>query len=663
MERLPKEPYLLVMSYLSVFEKLTCIRVCRQWQTNVLNRVLFFGSLTFGVPEWNQPTNFDKLRKAVTFYNTHKILKRQVLSLTINGRLDFELLLSLPSAFPRLKSLTLKDMYTDMSYDNNENIPLLSEFSSKFGKLKHLECLEVSATSAGYQEFPLSNYILGSTVFSDLTRVQISISRSLGINSLEKPISVKPLIDNLCSVPALIILELTGFEIGIMDMEKLHDYAVRLREIKLNQVQLAPPERDDITVYENGDYIVSDGVQLVDKETNQSISRRIKPRVTVYIPLYKEEDGDGGVVDGRVKMEENKEPSLHALFPPRKLQMCYSLGLLIINIKENGKDPIQHYNETTLVKWYTYIAVKYTSLYHINVVSAPLSNVMPPVDPLDELIIKIASNMSCIKNLNLLGMYPLSEKIVKGFDNIDADWVSLHTQITSDFVEETSIIRKSKQKGNIKKWTITDWTTAPIHMAYIIPSIIDTGKLLENLTTLDLIGQQYHHRLFIEIIHSLPWVETLSMGAIFFENDAVSTLRKPMVHPSRLKQLRVGFISREQHPHYYFNCLFRVVFRDCLQLEQFTLRGTVLRCLGGMLDFNFGRLEYLKMATIDLQGVRYFKLNSDVLKHSKRVYWARQNTFYTGDEQWPDTDGHAAYANVTWCGNIILNLEGSGSDF
>lgn len=671
MERLPKEPYLNIMSYLSVSEKMTCMRVCRRWQTDILNNVLFFGSLTFGVPEWNKPTNFDKLRKAVTFYNTHKTLKRQVLSLTINGRLDFELLLSLPVAFPRLKSLTLKDIYNNIPYGDEEEIPPLSEFSSKFGKLKHLEYLEISTSSEGYNHFPLPNYILGSTVFSDLTRIQISVSKSLGIDSCEKPISVKPLIQNLCSAPALVILELSGFEIGILDMEKLHDYTANLREIKLTQVQLAPPERDDITVYENGNYIVSDSVQLVDKATEQSISRRKRPRLTVYIPLYKEEEEndvgvvepDINVVDARVKTEENKEPALHALQPPRKINMCYSLQLLIINIKENGKEPVQHYHETTLAKWYTYIAVKYTSLYHINVASAPLSNVIPPRDPLDELIIKIASNMSCIKNLNVLGMYPLSEKIVRGFDNIDADWVSVHTQITGKFMEETAVLRKSKQTENMKKWTITDWTTTPIHIAYIIPSIIETAKLMPNLTTLELIGQQYHHRLFVDIIHYLPWVETLSMGALFFENDAVSMVRKPMVHPSRLKQLRVGLISREQHPHYYFNCLFGVVFRDCLQLEQFTLRGTVLRCLGGALNFDFTALDYLKMATIDLQGIRYFKLNSDVLKDSKRVYWARQNTFYTGDTDWPEKDGHVAYANVTWNGSLILNLEGSGSDF
>lgn len=575
MNRLPKETFSLITSNLDMHDKLTCIQVCKRWHDIIGNTNLY--------QKLDISGDMERLNQAFALFYENEQYGRQVTHLSLRHCYpDMFIMLTLPKLLPNVKHLKW-DNWLSSKFKNGDAPPKqICDLA-----FKNWNTLEESTIKMKTTDFPMILFLLGSSEFAFLTKLDIEISpakRTFDEIYLKRRLG-RELIENLKNATALAFLRLGYAAIDFEDMELLHANVPHLQKLELSNTNL-------FVSYDNRNAILAhNGNMLLDNEGF-----------------------------GIVKTANNTLESL-------------SLGIQAYALPAWVTPEFQE----TVRMWITYIGTKFTNIKHLAVgrstnryISMPLD-----IDLFEQSLVNCIQNMPSLSSIDV-EVYPLTTKILKELDDNNTKLTTITLFIDRySYEKRLTNLESFQSKQCIEELNLIQ--TRSMNDSLGVDQETFGGllvKVCKEMPSLEVlkIDSSFNVRPFTaslvtDILSSLDNLKTL-----YFSHLDFSVSLNPQIHflneHSHLKTLD---ISLGLFAYLYFfdnaNTFLDNVFRACPNLEEVTISGEIAVSSiteNAFLCLDFTPLKNLKQINIHIFGVTYYRLSSpEKTSHSR---WLDYNT-------------------------------------
>jgi hypothetical protein len=593
MNRLPKEIFSLILSNLDMQDKLTCIRVCRRWYDIICNTNLY--------QKLNIAGDMERLNEAFALFYENEQFGRQVTELSLRHFYpDMFIMLTLPKLLPNVKHLKW-DNWLSSKFKNGDAPPKrICDLA-----FKNWNKLEEAAIKMKTTDFPMVLFLLGSSEFANLTKLDIEISpakRTFDEIYLKRRLG-RELIENLKNATTLVHLRLGYAAIDFEDMELLHSNLPHLQNLELFNTNL-------FVSYDNRNAILShDGNILLD---------------------------NGGF--GIVKTPNCKLKSI-------------SLGIQAYALPAWTTPEFQD----TVRMWMTYISTKFTHIQHLAIGRSTNRYISMPLD-IELFEQPLLNCFKTMKNLASVDMevYPLTRKILKELDDNNHKLTTVTLFVDRNiYNERLEDLGSFGSKEYIKELNIIQTRAMndslgvnQIAFDYLLIKVCRQMPSLEALK----IDSSFNVRPFtpsilFELVDLLRNLKSLYLSHLDF--CSLGEEVKVLDDPCQLRSLNIslGMFA-------YFRCfdnastVMDAILHSCPYLEEIVISGEIAVSSiteNADLRFDFSHLKHLKKISVHIFGVSYYKLNTPGKLYHER--WLDYNTPYL---QEPSLHEHYFQVDLKW---------------
>ncbi|KAI8635972.1 hypothetical protein BD408DRAFT_426899 [Parasitella parasitica] len=394
MDRLAKELYALIFSYLTQEEKLECLLVNRYWYEKIKQLGVLFSPLVI-------QHNYFKLHRAMEYFDSHPDMAHQISEFVFNDHHPPEdkLFIKLPVLFNNLKVL-------DYQVQSSSDVGRLSGpgAGSFISNLKTWSSTLRAITEVNLCKKPLTSYIMSAPCLY-LTSLSLKYYEPHWNNNLwerEEKAAKDRLIMDLRNTSNLRSLTLDGVHLAMRDFELIHQKLPRLKKLTLKNYTFRLNETLDYP----------------------------------YVDVQHVLDSNNAVI------VDDPEPvsSLEHL----EILMFYNNDLEFQDVK------VTH-------QWLKYLGKKYSGLNHFTLgfITSDLQHTMYEKQPCEELVLPIIQQNPNLKAF-AFEFAPISANMVSIMDangtQLESVVVSAYLQ---DLESQLSALAESNQKNSIQKVKIT----------------------------------------------------------------------------------------------------------------------------------------------------------------------------------------------------------------
>lgn len=521
MNKLPKEIFIQITSYLSTFDKLKCILVCKLWR-HTLSLSNLYENIEF--------KRVNTFQQASTLFTNGQDLGKRVNSLKIT-HLDLYLKLQLLSElFPNLKHLSWID------YNNSVNTRHLHHAP---GKWKRLQQIDETITL-----FSISTYLLEFNSFNNLKNINICFRTIRSSDNAPTVQLCKELVNHIHNAPSLEQLILSYAVICLIDLEKIHAGATRLKRIAL--ISVTPPEQEErITVNQTANYLES--FQFYYNPVAAGMSRAGSVRVDNTMATW-------------LTYFSQKYKSAY------EIKVVYDIPFL------HGTLHAAQFFEQPIMDIFSNLP---------NIISYEINNC-----PLTQRITKLMQR----KNIRLKKV----QLWIRHNEQIRQDFSIIRCCSQVDSIQNLTITqwnRHNLRDTSMLNVYLIDLCSAITHLVYLkIEGIIGGGV-----------------NLLIAILQNLATIETLSISLLEYKSGDdrynIDDMKK-----SKIKNLQVHVECHFEESHLMpqVNKTFYYFLQSCPYLEEISISGILDGRSISVFDLNFFDHHLLKFVHIHIYGCKYY---------------------------------------------------------
>jgi hypothetical protein len=208
MNKLPAEIFVWIVSYLSISDRLVCIRVCKTWYKTIATGKLF-DKLEFN--------DEDQLQQALAMFREKQYLGKSVDQLTISlPDISYKAMITLPALFPNITVIKcLEDFDEETMVDAEVDLTAVTKFKQALEKWKNVARI-VDQT----RHLQITQYILGDYICANLERLEVSLHGWFYSDGLDDRLShsmLKSLLNNIHDAPALDDIKFVETNVGLAE--------------------------------------------------------------------------------------------------------------------------------------------------------------------------------------------------------------------------------------------------------------------------------------------------------------------------------------------------------------------------------------------------------------------------------------------------------------